>query len=40
MAMLTDSPPRKTNLRFFVDNDRLKTISLPGDGRFAKLQAR
>jgi hypothetical protein len=37
MAMLTDSPPRKTNLRFFVDSDRLKTISLPGDGRFAKI---
>src|SRR5689334_10851443 len=37
MAMLTDSPPRKTNLRFFVDSDRLKTIPLPEDGRFAKI---
>lgn len=35
--MLTDAPPRKPNLRFFVDSDRLKTISLPDDGRLVKI---
>ena len=32
MPMLTDSPPRKSNLKFFTDSDRLKTIRLPEDG--------
>src|SRR5215469_2923144 len=36
MAMLTDAPPRKPNLRFFADSDRLKTIPLPVDGRLVK----
>lgn len=35
--MLTDSPPRKLNLKFFVDSDRLKAISLPDDGRLVKI---
>jgi hypothetical protein len=34
--MLTDTPPRKPNLRFFVDSDRLKAIPLPNDGRLVK----
>jgi hypothetical protein len=37
MAMLTDSPPRKPNLKFFTDSDRLKTVPLPDDGRLAKI---
>ena len=37
MAMLTDSPPHKPNLKFFTDSDRLKAISLPGDGRLVKI---
>lgn len=37
MAMLTDSPPRKPNLKFFADSDRLKAISLPNDGRLVKI---
>ena len=39
MAMLTDSPPRKTNLRFFQESARLKAIPLPEDGRFARIAA-
>src|SRR5215471_5114276 len=35
--MLTDSPPPKSNLKFFTDSDRLKTILLPEDGRFVKI---
>jgi hypothetical protein len=35
--MLTDSPPRKPNLKFFVDSDRLKVIPLPPDGRLVKI---
>lgn len=37
MAMLTDAPPSKPNLRFFVDSDRLKTIPLPDDRRLVKI---
>ncbi|HLJ30567.1 MAG TPA: hypothetical protein VKY85_27935 [Candidatus Angelobacter sp.] len=37
MAMLTDAPPRKPNLKFFVDSDRLKTVPLPDDGRLVKI---
>lgn len=35
--MLTDSPPRKPPLKFFVDSDRLKTIPMPDDGRLVKI---
>ena len=35
--MLTDTPPRKPNLKFFTDSDRLKTMPLPEDGRFVKI---
>lgn len=35
--MLTDSPPRKPDLKFFVDSDRLKTIPLPDDGRLVTI---
>ena len=31
--MLTDAPPRRKNLRLFVDSDRLKTVALPADSR-------
>ena len=37
MAMLTDSPPRKPNLKFFVDSDRLKNIPLPDDRRLVNI---
>jgi hypothetical protein len=37
MAMLTDGPPRKPNLKFFVESDLLKTIPLPDDGRLVKI---
>ena len=37
MEMLTDAPPRKPDLRFFVDSDRLKTIPLPDDSRLVKI---
>jgi hypothetical protein len=37
MAMLTDSPPRNPNLKFFTDSDRLNAIALPGDGRLVKI---
>src|SRR5215831_2018764 len=35
--MLTDTPPRKPNLKFFTDSDRLKTMPLPEDRRFVKI---
>ncbi len=35
--MLTDAPPRKRNLRLFVESDRLKTLPLPADGRFSRI---
>src|SRR5215471_13352043 len=35
--MLTDTPPRNPNLKFFVDSDRLKAIPLPDDGRLVKI---
>src|SRR5215472_8872091 len=35
--MLTDTPPRKPNLKFFTDSDRLKTMPLPKDRRFVKI---
>lgn len=35
--MLTDAPPRKPNLKFFTDSDRLKAIPLPADGRLVKI---
>jgi hypothetical protein len=35
--MLTDAPPRKQNLKFFADSDRLKTIPVPDDGRLLKI---
>jgi hypothetical protein len=31
--MLTDVPPRRRNLKFFLDSDRLATLPLPADGR-------
>jgi hypothetical protein len=37
MTMLTDAPPRKPNLKFFVDSDRLKAIPLPDDGRLVNI---
>jgi hypothetical protein len=36
-AMLTDSLPRKPNLKFFTNSDRLRTIPLLEDGRFVKI---
>jgi len=35
--MLTDSPPRKPNLKFFTESDRFKTIPLPHDGRLINI---
>lgn len=35
--MLTDVPPCKPDLNFFVASDRLKTIPLPDDGRLTKI---
>jgi hypothetical protein len=35
--MLTNAPPRKANLKFFADSDRLKAILLPHDGRLVKI---
>jgi hypothetical protein len=35
--MLTDAPPRRKNLRLFVESDRLKTIVLPADGRLPRI---
>src|ERR1041385_3982224 len=35
--MLTDAPPRKPNLKFFEDSDRLKNIPLPEDDRLVKI---
>jgi hypothetical protein len=37
MPMLTDAPPRKTRLRFFLDSDRLNAIPLPDDQRLTKI---
>jgi hypothetical protein len=37
--MLTDAPPRKRNLRLFVESDRLKTVPLPADGRLQRIAA-
>jgi hypothetical protein len=37
MSMLTDAPPRKTRLRFFLDSDRLNAIPLPDDQRLMKI---
>src|SRR5579872_880557 len=37
MAMLTDPPPRKSNLKFFANSDRLKTVPLPEDERFVRI---
>jgi len=37
--MLTDTPPRKPNLKFFVDSDQPKTVPLPSDGRLVKVTA-
>jgi hypothetical protein len=37
MPMLTDAPPRKSSLRFFLDSDRLNAIPLPGDQRLRKI---
>ncbi|SRR6266567_2586414 len=33
--MFTDAPPRKRNLRSFLDSDRRKIVPLPSDGRLA-----
>jgi hypothetical protein len=33
VAMLTDTPPRNKNLKFFIDSDRLNTLLLPADGQ-------
>src|SRR5207253_8793369 len=30
--MLTDKPPRKSNLAAFTESDRMRTIDLPQDG--------
>jgi hypothetical protein len=38
--MLTDAPPRKRNLRFFVESDRLHTVPLPLDDRLPRIAAR
>jgi hypothetical protein len=37
MPMLTDAPPRKSSLRFFLDSDRLNAIPLPDDQRLTKI---
>jgi hypothetical protein len=37
MPMLTDAPPRKSRLRFFLDSDRLNAIPLPDDQRLTKI---
>src|SRR5205807_4411451 len=31
-SMLTDKPPRKSNLAAFTESDRMRTIDLPQDG--------
>jgi hypothetical protein len=31
--MLTDAPPRRRNLRSFLESDRLKAVPLPPDGK-------
>jgi hypothetical protein len=38
--MFTDAPPRKRNLRLFVESDRLHTLPLPSDDRLPKIAAR
>lgn len=35
--MLTDTPPRKRNLRLFLESDRLNTLPLPPDDRLTKV---
>jgi hypothetical protein len=39
MAMLTDAPPRKKNLKFFIASDRLNTLLLPADGKLPSIAA-
>jgi hypothetical protein len=36
-TMFTDCPPRKPNLRSFVDSDRLKAMPLPNDGKLQRI---
>lgn len=35
--MLTDAPPRKKDLRLFLESDRLNTLRLPADDRLLRL---
>lgn len=37
--MLTDAPPRKRNLRLFIESDRLNTLSLPSDDSLPRIAA-
>jgi len=37
--MVTDGPPRRRNLRFFVESDRLNTLPLPEDDRLPRIAA-
>ena len=37
IGMLTDSPPRKRNLKSFVESDRLITLPLPPDDRLPRI---
>jgi hypothetical protein len=37
--MLTDAPPRKRNLRLFIESDRLHTLPLPSDDRLPRIAA-
>lgn len=39
MTMLTDTPPRKRNLRLFIESDRLQTLPLPLDDRLPRIAA-
>jgi hypothetical protein len=39
IGMLTDAPPRRKNLKSFVDSDRLKTVPLPPDNRLLSIAA-
>jgi hypothetical protein len=37
--MLTDSPPRRKNLKSFLDSDRLRSVPLPPDSRLLAIAA-
>ena len=36
-GMLTDAPPRRKNLRLFVESDRLKMVALPPDAKLPRI---